>query len=272
MDSVLLVDFANAAWRANMSWGKKEETQDEVMIYNFFRNLRPLVEMFSPQKIFFVLEGHPKHRYALYSEYKANRIVKTAAKQEVHDKFYHNQNEILRLSKYLPITFCRAENYECDDVIATLADNMSQEEINIISNDSDYIQLLQRGYKNCKIYNPIKKTFMQSPKYHYITFKSLKGDPTDNIPGIVAESKAEKLASNPSLLSDWIILEENRSLFSINKQLIEFAKVPEEELEIEDGARDFKSLKNEFEKLDFKSLIKDVTWQKFCHTFDCVTL
>src|ERR1700722_2315472 len=56
-------------------------------VYNFFRNLRPLIEDFSPDKCFFVLEGHPQFRYDLYGDYKANRLVKLASRQEANDKF-----------------------------------------------------------------------------------------------------------------------------------------------------------------------------------------
>jgi 5'-3' exonuclease len=271
MDNILLFDFANAVWRASMSWGNKEEPQDEVMIYNFFRNLRPLVEMFQPHKIFFVLEGHPKHRYEVYADYKANRIFKMASKQDAKEKFYKSQNEIIRLAKYLPVTFCRAADYECDDVIATLAENLKQENVTIISNDSDYIQLLQRGYKNCKVYNPIKKKFMETPDYHYLTFKILNGDVSDNVPGLVTEKIAKQLACSPHTLSKWIKLEENRANFNINKKLIEFAIVPEDQIEVDDGVSNFKQLKLEFQNLKFESFMKDATWNKFCKTFDCVS-
>jgi hypothetical protein len=48
-DLIMLIDGHNMLWRANMSWGKdKNDKSENVMIYNFFRNLRPLVEQFSP--------------------------------------------------------------------------------------------------------------------------------------------------------------------------------------------------------------------------------
>jgi 5'-3' exonuclease len=271
-DNILIIDAHNMMWRANMSWGKdKQDNKSEnVMIYNFFRNLRPLVEMFSPSKIFMVLEGSPKHRYEIYADYKANRIVKTASKQETFDQFHVNKKEILRLLKHLPITLCKSKNYEADDVISTLCDNLKDESVTIISNDSDYIQLLQRGYSNLKIYNPMRKVFQQAPSYHYLAWKSLRGDSSDNIPGLMSDAKAEKLVSNPKLFEDWMSVEENRSLFSINKSLIEFAVVPEEEIEIEEGEKNFALLRSEFQKMEFESLTKISTWEKFCNTFKCV--
>jgi len=270
-DAVMIIDLHNMMWRANMSWGKdKQDSSENVMIYNFFRNLRPLVEMFSPSKIFMVSEGHPKHRYEIYSEYKANRIVKTASKQETFDKFHVNKREIIRLCKYLPVTLCKAEDYEADDVVATLVNNLKDESVVVISNDTDYIQLLQMGYKKLKIYNPMRKVFQQAPEYHYLGWKSLRGDPSDNIPAIMSDAKAEKLIRNTTQFREWMKVEENRSRFSINRQLIELAMVPEDKIIMEEGQSNLPLLKEEFEKMDFKSFMNPSTWEKFCKTFNCV--
>lgn len=270
-DTIMLIDGHNMLWRANMSWGQdKQDKSEHVMIYNFFRNLRPLVEQFSPTKIFFVMEGHPKHRHEIYSEYKANRIIKTAEKQDTHEKFHLDKKEILRLVRYLPITICKANDYEADDVIATLADNLRDEKIIIISNDTDYIQLLQKGYENICIYNPIRKKYLEAPTYLYLPWKCLRGDKSDNIPGFMSDAKAEKMVRTPSLLRQWMEIEENRANFSINRSLIEFAKVPEDEILMEEGIANFSALKEEFKRMDFSSFMKDSTWNKFCQTFTCI--
>ncbi len=257
-------------WRANMSWKSGPEDSEYVMIYNFFRNLRPLVEMFSPSKVFLVSEGHPKHRYELYSEYKANRIVKIASKQEVYDKFHLNKKEIIRLCKYLPLTLCKAEDYEADDVVASLVNNLKDENVIVISNDSDYIQLLQMGYKKLKIYNPMRKQFQQAPDYHYLAWKSLRGDSSDNIPALMSDAKAEKLVKSAVSLQEWLKIEENRARFSLNRQLIELVMVPEDQILMEEGEKKFPLLRGEFEKMNFKSFENDKTWNKFCQTFNCI--
>src|SRR5579859_5428182 len=124
----------------------------------------------------FCFRRTPPILYALYPEYKANRIIKEASKKEFKDKFYQVKDIILSLIKYLPITICSAANYEADDLVGTLCDNLLEDDLTVISNDADYIQLLQRGYSNIHIFNPIKKTFMEAPKEHYLILKSLKGD------------------------------------------------------------------------------------------------
>lgn len=308
MDKILLIDGLNAIWRATISFGPPKQkhqecievcnhklannneshctcgqswnhndgrcfsqaNEDYVIIFNFFRNLRPIIEQFSPDKCFFVLEGHPQFRYDLFAEYKANRIVKTAAKQESFDKFHYSKKEIIRLLNFLPITIARAEHYECDDVIATLCNNMQEEHLTVLSNDSDYIQLLQRGYKACQIFNPIKKEFMEAPDYPYVAWKCLNGDKSDNIPSLLKPKKALDTVLDPAKFEKFLSLEENRANFSINRQLIEFRSVPENEISISEGNKNFNHLKDEFQNMKFESMLNDKTWSKFCSTFDCI--
>lgn len=294
MDKVLFIDAHNAIWRASIIFGgkpksipappgydewsesnkevKQEEPQDDSVIitFNFFRNLRPLIEMFSPDKCFFVLEGHPQFRYDLFSDYKANRIVKLAAKKESVDKFQKAKDIILPIMNLLPITTCRAAKYEADDVIASLCDNMREEDLTVLSNDSDYIQLLQRGYSSCRIYNPIKKEEMASPAYPYVAWKCLNGDKSDNIPALLKPKKALDCVTNPKLFKEFLDVPENRANFNVNRQLIEFGAVAEEEIDIVEGVKDYKTLREIFTDLKFESIVNDKSWDKYCRTFDCL--
>jgi DNA polymerase-1 len=308
MDKVLLIDAHNAMHRANIGFNKPfpkavpkkgeddewnmrgtetpeqtaeeiaaaqaalEETERHLVKFNFFRNLRPLIEQFSPDKCFFVLEGHPQFRYDLFAEYKANRIIKTAEKQEAMDKFFQSKDEIVRLMQYLPITTVRAANYECDDVIATLCENMKDEDVTILSSDSDFIQLLQKGYQNCKVYSPIKKEFMTAPVYPYVAWKSLVGDTSDNIPGFpgIGPKKAEAMLSDPKKFQKFMDIEENRANFQVYRELIEFRFIPEEEIVFKDGIKNFDELKVEFEKMKFDSITNEKSWNKYVKTFDCL--
>jgi len=285
MDKVVLMDGMNAIHRANVSFGAKksapewnatsldpapEQSQDFVLVFNFFRNLRPLVEMFAPDSMFMVMEGHPQFRYDLFSDYKANRLIKQAAKQDDKSKVHAAADEIVRLLQYLPITVARAQHYEADDTIGTLCHNMREEDLTVISNDSDYIQLLQRGYHSLTIYNPIKKVVMEAPEYPFIAWKSLAGDKADSIPALLKPKKALQTVNDPRLFQTFLSVEENRANFNINRQLIEFHPVPEEEIILQQGTRDYSALKQEFARMDFQSLINPDSWHKFTTTFDCL--
>ena len=293
MDKVLFIDAHNAMWRACVSFGppiqhleisngicqckSPWDTENQFCygerysyVYNFFRNLRPLIEQFQPDKCFFVLEGHPQFRYDLFGDYKANRIIKQASRQEANDKFLNAKDIIVPLIQHLPITTCRATNYEADDLIGTLTENMKDEDLTVISNDSDYIQLLQRGYSNMSIYNPIKKVFMEAPAYPYVPWKCLAGDKSDNIPSLLKPKKALLTVSDPQLFDEFMSVPENFSNFQVNRQLIEFHPVPEEEISIKEGVRNFTFLKQAFEQMKFVSITNTQSWDKFCQTFNYI--
>lgn len=300
MDNVLLIDGHNAMWRASVSfgppvkhepvgplgiydnktvcvckspWNLEEDFcygEKYLFIYNFFRNLRPIIEDISPDKCFFVLEGHPQFRYDLFADYKANRLIKQAAKKETMDKFLEAKDQIVRILQHFPITIARASSYEADDVISSLCEDMKDEDLTVLSNDSDYIQLLQKGYKNLLIYNPIKKEAMEAPPYPYVAWKCLNGDKSDNIPGLLKPKKAIDTVNNPELFRKFMSVEENRANFSINRQLIEFRSVPPEEIVLKDGIRNFAAVKQEFARMAFESIINDKSWKRYVDTFDCI--
>ena len=273
MDKILFIDAHNAMWRACVKFGAVQpDVPDEVIFtFNFFRNLRPLIEDFAPDKCFFVLEGHPQFRYDLFTDYKANRLVKNAeARKESNERFLKTKDIILPIMRFLPITTCRAANYEADDVIATLCENMKDEDLTVLSNDSDYIQLLQRGYQNIGIYNPIKKEFMEAPEYPYVAWKCLNGDKSDNIPALLKPKKSIETVKDPEKFEKFLSVDENRSNFNINRQLIEFHPVPEEEIAFSEGTRQFELLKQAFTDMKFETIINDKSWEKFCKTFDCL--
>lgn len=290
MDKVLLIDANFFIHRANTHFGPKVPHikdkdacacgspwhpdgfcygQRYGTTFNFFRNLRPIIEQFAPDKCFFVLEGRPQFRYDLRADYKANRIIKQAAKtQEQHAEFLQASDDILHILKHFPITTARASQFEADDTIATLCHDMSDEELTVLSNDSDYIQLLQRGYRACRIYNPIKKVFMEAPPYPYVAWKSLNGDKSDNIPALLKPKKALACVNSPDLFRKFLSVEENRANFSINRQLIEFRSVPLEEIDVQDGTRNFGAVRQEFANMAFQSIIK--SWERYTETFDCL--
>lgn len=295
MDKVLFIDGHNFIWRAMVSFGEAKYqhirvqeqerdcacsqpwdfltdscSQDFTWVFNFYRNLRPIIEQFSPDKCFFVLEGHPQFRYNLYADYKANRIIKTAAKQENQARFFKNRDRIVELLPHLPITLARAEKYECDDVVATLCDNLKNEDLTVVSTDTDYIQLLQRGYPKIQIYNPIKKENMTAPPYPYVGWKCLAGDVSDNIPKLLTPKKAVNTISNPELLKKFLETEENRANFNINRQLIEFQTVPSDEISLTEGQRNFQFLYDAFTYMKFETIIRKESWAKYIKTFDCI--
>lgn len=275
MDRILLLDGLNFIYRGliKFKWGEGKQEDQFVIVYNFFRNLRATIEQFNPTKVFFCLEGENNFRYKLYPAYKGNRIIKTgeienSKKEKSALDFSRQRNIIINLLPNLPITIVSAETFEADDIIATLAANLKDEEITIYSGDSDFIQLLQKGYKSLKLYNSRTKEYIAVPGFHYLTYKSITGDKSDNIPSLVGPKKAEKIVCDIKKFTNFLDIEENKANYILNKELIELKIIPDEDLKFVNYNINYTSLKEEFFKMDFKTMLEEKYWERFCNTFN----
>jgi len=268
-DRVLIIDGLNFIYRGCIVFGKKIEGIDYSIVYNFFRNLRAIIEEFEPNKCFIALEGIPNFRKEIFPDYKKNRIVKTGTKQEEDRNNLFRQAEIIyTLTSKLPITLVRAAEYEADDTIYTLAQNLKDEEVIIISSDSDLIQILQiLNKQDIKLYNPRIKSFVEAPNYNYLVWKCIAGDKSDNVPGILSSAKAENIALRPEELVKFLSIEENRANFSLNKSIVELQLISMEQLKFVPYQIDFTSLFEEFNKMNLNSLLKDSYRERFIKTF-----
>lgn len=266
---ILYFDGMNAMWRAKINFGSSKSGVDDsfAITFNFIRNLKATVEQFKPEKVYFVLEGKPEFRYNLLSSYKANRIVKTASQQETRDLFRENKYQIYELIENLPLTIISHSDYECDDVINSLVKKNKDHENIIISNDSDYIQMLQIKDLNVKIYNPFSKSFLAAPEYNYIQFKALKGDSSDNIPGIMGPKKAEKTLKKENFTNEFS--SEDLEIYQRNIMLISFVDIQsptssdESKWKIKEGKFNEEQLLKKFSELNFKSLMEEKYFNKF---------
>ena len=188
---VLIVDAYNMIHRARFGYA----VGDHAITYNFFRSLKSEFVRHMPDKVYIVSEGRPIHRLALNEDYKGQR-------KPIQDSGFHRQKkEIFDLCSLLPITFIRHNEYECDDVIGYLCTNADEKDVTtIISSDTDFIQLLELD--NVSLWNPVKKKFIEKWPVDYVVWKSLKGDPTDNVPGVrgIGTKKAFSLAADVSIL------------------------------------------------------------------------
>ena len=265
---IVLFDGMNLIHRARSGFMKGED----AIVFSFFRSLKPLVEKFQPEKAYFVLEGRPKHRSNLLPEYKAQRPQGT-------DDFWRQANDIRDILGSLPIIQIRHPDYECDDVIANLAKHYVEagHDVTVISNDSDFIQLYDcLDNSKFKIYNPIKKKFVERPDHNYLEWKSLRGDAADNIPGIkgVGDKTATKFMNDEDLKETCLNKSDNRAIFERNKRLIEFHWFEDitEDLvnvgaEVKHPDVSMSKVYESFVTRKFGSMINQKYWQKFTNTF-----
>ena len=187
----LILDANNLLFRARHACFRR--SYDHVIVHTFFRSIKPIVEKFSPDCVYFVLDGYPKKRMEMQPDYKGTR--------EYHDKdnFRSQRKASIQMVKdSVPFLVMRHPEMEADDVIADLCLRLlpSQHEKIIVSSDTDFIQLCQDA-DAVKLYNPIKKDYREPPEHPYASWKALRGDGADNIAGIrgIGNKRAAQLLS-----------------------------------------------------------------------------
>ena len=144
----VIVDFMNLAHRARSGF----TAGDFAVVYNFFRGFRALVELLKPDRIVVALEGTPKFRTDLLTEYKANRAIDI--KTDVAMQNFFRQVGIIKdlLTRHFPVSVVRHPHREADDTIYNvIKQSSSVTEFVVVSNDSDFTQLLQ-DFENVSIF------------------------------------------------------------------------------------------------------------------------
>ena len=143
----------------------------------------------------------PTFRHEQYAEYKATRT-------RMPDDLAAQFPKVREVVKALRIPVYEMQGYEADDVIGTIVQQLGPNEnleTTIVTVDLDMLQLVtprvrlmttRSGVENTVMYDiaRIEERFGLRPD-QMVDYKSLKGDPTDNIPGVpgVGEKTAARL-------------------------------------------------------------------------------
>lgn len=259
---VLLVDGYNMLYRARSGWAKG----DNPIVYTFFRSFRAAVNKFNPDRVYFILEGKPVKRLAMMKEYKAQRVY--------HDKddFHRQKRFVIKMLKdVFPVHVVRHPYYECDDVLAELASvTHKDDECIVVSSDTDFYQLLQT-HDSLKLYNPIRKKFIESPQCDYVSWKALRGDNSDNIEGFrgIGDKRAALLLEDKAAFQKFLEDDENLKKFNRNCEMIRFHDMGSDldNIEKSDVVFDDTEVKSVFTDMQFFSIINEKFWPKFVETF-----
>lgn len=205
----------------------------------FMMNLQKLVKKFaSSWKHFHIVKDCFKDevwRMEIYPEYKKNRSDRE--KDPLVSKIFKYVYEVL-LPRLVDVHQANIIGYakaEADDVIAVLVQTLRQQhsscEIVIITNDTDYLQLID---ENTRVVNSqcvdIKNKIDPQVIQRYTIWKIIRGDPSDNIPPIdnrIGAKMALKLACDASLLASRLQANQSmRARFELNNRLINFNCIP----------------------------------------------
>ena len=159
-------------------------------VYGFTTTLLKVIRELSPTYVVDTFDGPEKtFRHESYAEYKAHR---EAAPQDLYDQI----PIIKEVLDALGVPYLVAPGFEADDIIGTLATSLPKKDIDvaITTGDMDTLQLVNervsvhtfaRGFSEQVVYTPAAVTarFGFGPE-GMIQYKALRGDPSDNIPGV----------------------------------------------------------------------------------------
>src|SRR5436309_6090497 len=220
----------------------------------------------------------PTFRSQEYKEYKAGR-------RAMPDDLRPQMEMVRQVLESFSIPIYGVEGFEADDVIGTLA-RIAEERghaVTIVSGDLDCLQLVsdsvealvpRRGITDTFVYGPdqVRQRYGFEPP-QLIDFKALRGDTSDNIPGVpgVGDKTAAKLVQDfgsvEALLERVDELPEGRLKTSIKanadqirlgKRMVTIVRDVPVELELE-AARwtrfDYDHVRDVFDRFEFRQLL-----------------
>jgi DNA polymerase-1 len=203
-DRLLLLDGHSLAYRAffalpieNFSTTTGQPTN---AVYGFTAMLINVLRDEKPTHVVVAFDrSEPTFRHEQYVEYKANR-------RETPEDFRSQLSLIFEVLDALGIRRLSVAGYEADDLIATLATQAAAENMDalIVTGDRDALQLVsdrvtvlmtRRGITDMTRFTPatVQEKYGLTPA-QYPDFAAVRGDPSDNLPGIpgVGEKTATK--------------------------------------------------------------------------------
>ena len=207
-------------------------------VYGFILMLKKLLEKEKPAylAVAFDLKG-PTFRHKQFEDYKAHR-------KPMPDDLVSQMGLIKETISGYNIPIFEKQGFEADDILATIAKNISQQGIDvyIVTGDKDMLQIVD---KNIKVYSThkdgliydnemVRERFSGLGPENITDFIALSGDATDNIPGV--RGIGEKTAIE--------LIKEFGSLDNIYKNLDKIKSEPRRKMlsEQEDSARMSKEL------------------------------
>lgn len=253
----LVFDITNMLYRTFfVNTGVDDKTLTGLATHMALTTLHKYFRQHKPHKVVMAFDRTPSWRHEYLSSgtsvsklpYKGNRRQNmTDAQAEKYAKFKGHIKEFLQLiHDHTTITTLISERLEADDLIAGFVrqSNPEQDEVILISSDSDFIQLLR--YPNLTIVSPdtdklrTLQEYNNNPDY-YLFVKCMRGDKSDNIMSAYPRVQEKKLAKaffeDPYLMTT--ILETKwkhgdgteylvKDVFNENQLLINLDKQPDD--------------------------------------------
>ena len=199
MNNILIIDGLNLFFRAYMmdpSLGPNGQPVGGIK--GTFKMLQKLIRENNPDKIFFCWDG-PKsaiRRRAVNSDYKEgrkpvrlNRNFGDLTEEDEKQNRYWQHGRVVEYLNEMPVAQIYIDFVEADDVISVLCRELPNDRKVIVSNDKDFLQLLDQ---NTFLYRPCKEELYDVEKVikeydihpsNFALARAFVGDASDNLPG-----------------------------------------------------------------------------------------
>ncbi len=173
------------------------------VIYGFVSMLLKVLSELKPTHYAIAFDRPaPTFRHRLFDQYKAQR-------PKTPEELVNQLGRVRQMVEAFHIPIFELDDYEADDVLGTLSRQASEQGIDtiIVTGDADAMQLVsprvrvlypkpRGGFSNTDLFDEaaVNQKYGIKPE-HIADFKGLKGDPSDNIPGVpgIGEKTAAKL-------------------------------------------------------------------------------
>src|SRR5579859_4554984 len=222
--------------------------------------------------------GKPTFRSIEYKEYKAGR-------RAMPDDLRPQIEKVREVLEAFSIPIYMVEGFEADDVIGTLS--LKAEElghaVTIVSGDLDCLQLVtdsvealvpRRGITDTFVYRPeqVRQRYGFEPP-QLIDFKALRGDTSDNIPGVpgVGDKTAAQLVQQFGSIESILehagemkegrvkkALQENADQVRLGKRMVTIVRDVPVKLELEKSRwtrYDYDRVREVFDRFEFRALL-----------------
>lgn len=249
--TLLLIDSASLWYRAY--YGMPDtllSPQGEPInaVKGFIDMTARLINHYQPNRFALCLDGdwRPSWRVELFPEYKANRIDESDGEEEEPDLLTPQIPLIMDFFEAASFPILGVDDYEADDVIATLSIN-EKGPTRIVTGDRDLFQLVDDGREVAVAYlakgisnhdlvdlNWIAQKY-EIPGDRYALFAMIRGDASDGLPGIrgIGEKGAAEIARNFASMDEVIeAAHDENPLLSANHRKkiladLDYAKIAE---------------------------------------------
>lgn len=285
MEKLVILDSNALIHRAYHALPQLKTSKGEVVnaVYGFASILLKAAKDLKPDYLAAVFDlAGPTWREKRYQEYKAKRVK---ADQELYDQI----PLIKKMLNLFKVPIYQKKGYEADDLIGSIVAQFDQDKSEIekiiITGDLDILQLINQQTKVYLLKTGISQAVvygrqMVEQKYGFtpgqvVDFKALRGDPSDNIPGVpgIGEKTALGLLKqfgnlknlyqkigladlNPKLKARLLEYKEQAFLSYDLAKIKTDLKLGFKLRQAKWGSYDEKELAGFFEKLEFDSLIK----------------